>query len=127
LDEVTESFHRCRRDERFFGTFYAIFLAKSPEIAAMFGDTDFNLQHLLLRESILMVLAFNLGMAGAREEFICLGERHRELGVTSEHYAMWLDAFCEAVGRHDPKFTPELELRWRELLQSAVRQMTSAP
>lgn len=126
LDEVTESFRRCRSDKQFIQTFYDVFLAKSPEIAAKFTKTNFKLQKLLLRESLLMVLAFHLSMSGAREEIVELGARHQKtLGVKPEHYTMWLDALCEAVRRHDPQCTDELEAKWREALQKPIELMTA--
>jgi hemoglobin-like flavoprotein len=123
LDEVIESFRRCRRDKKFLQTFYDVFLSKSPEIASKFTGTNFKLQKLLLRESLLMVLAFHLSMTGAREEIVDLGARHRSLGVTPEHYSMWLDALCEAISRHDPQFTTELEGKWRGALREPIELM----
>lgn len=127
LDEVTESFRRCRSDKAFIQTFYDVFLAKSPEIASKFAHTNFKLQKLLLRESLLMVLAFHLSMSGAREEIVELGTRHQVLGVKPEHYAMWLDALCEAIRRHDPLYTSDLETKWRDALQKPIELMIGAP
>ena len=41
-NELTASYYRCRRDERFIDTFYEQFLVKSPAIAKMFATTDFS-------------------------------------------------------------------------------------
>ena len=125
MDEVTESFHRCRRDERFLDTFYDLFLATSSEIADMFSDTDFRMQKTMLRESLLMVLCFNLGMPDTRDEVRRLGQRHRDMGITAEHYGLWLDSLCEAVKRHDDQYTPELDRRWRQAMQPAIDEMLS--
>ena len=123
LDDVTESFHRCRRDPGFLDTFYELFLATSPEIANMFSETDFRMQKTMLRESLLMVLCFNLGMPGTEDEVRRLGQRHRDLGVKREHYDLWLDSLCEALKRHDDQYTPELERRWRQAMQTAIDEM----
>jgi hypothetical protein len=91
-DELTASYYRCRRDEHFLDTFYDGFLSKSPAIAQMFAQTDFKIQKLVLRQSLLEMLCFDRGMSGTREEIERLGLRHKEFRVSPEMYAMWLDA-----------------------------------
>ena len=125
LDEVTASYHRCRADDRFFDTFYDVFLAKSPEIAKKFEHTDFTHQKLMLRESLLEMLCFEQGMAGSREEIEILGHRHRDLHITSEMYEMWLDSLCTAVEKHDPEFTPQLTQKWRDAIRPGIDLMES--
>lgn len=123
LDQLTASYYRCRRDEDFLDSFYDLFLAKSPAVAEMFAHTDFKLQKLMLRQSLLEVLCFNRGMAGTEEEIRRLGRRHQELGVQPEMFTMWLDALCEAVKKHDPEYTPELEQAWRAAVNKSIQEM----
>lgn len=125
LDAVTASYHRCRRDKKFVDTFYYLFLAKSPEIAEKFAKTDFTVQKRMLRESLLTLLTYNLGIEGAREDVIGLGKRHYKLGIRPELYKMWLDTLCEAIRKHDPEYTPELEKLWRAAMQPPIDLMLS--
>jgi hemoglobin-like flavoprotein len=122
-DEVTASYYRCRCDSEFVDTFYTLFLAKSPEIARKFKKTHFERQKLMLRESLLEMLCFERGVAGTIKEIERLGRRHKELDVTPEMYTMWLDSLCEAIRLHDPEYTPELELRWRQAMQKGIEVM----
>ena len=122
-EELTASYYRCRRDERFLDTFYDGFLSKSPTIAQMFAKTDFKFQKLVLRQSLLEMLCFDRGMSGTREEIERLGLHHKELGVTPEMYALWLDSLCEAIKKHDPCHTPALEQRWREAMLKSIEEM----
>ena len=122
-NKLIESFYRANRGKQFIDTFYARFLAKGPEIAAMFAATDFKIQKLMLRQSLLEMLAFDRGLKGTREEVERLGHRHHELGVKPEMYAMWLDALCEAIRDHDPEYTPELEQLWRGAMQKPIDEM----
>jgi hemoglobin-like flavoprotein len=122
-NELTASYYRCRRDERFLDTFYDGFLSKSPAIAQMFAKTDFKLQKLVLRQSLLEMLCFDREMSGTREEIERLGLRHKELGVTPELYAIWLDSLCEAIKKHDPSYTPELEQLWRRAMLKSIKEM----
>ncbi len=125
-DELTASFYRCRRDERFLDTFYDGFLSKSPAIAQMFANTDFKIQKLMLRQSLLELLCFDREMSGTREEIERLGRRHKELNVTPEMYLMWLDSLCEAVKKHDPEYSPGLEQLWRAATHKSIKEMIAA-
>ena len=125
-NEVTASFYRCRRDGHFMDTFYDLFLSKSTEIAEKFVQTDFRVQKLMLRQSLLEMICFDRGMSGTHEEIERLGHRHRELSITPDMYSMWLDALCETIRKHDPDYTPELEQFWRQAMLKSINEMISA-
>lgn len=125
-DDLTASYYRCRRGGGFIDTFYDLFLAKSPEIAAKFVKTDFHLQKLMLRQALLEMLCFHRGIAGTNEEIERLSHSHQELAIRPEMYSMWLDALCEAIQRHDPAYTVELEQKWREAMLQSIREMIGA-
>ncbi len=124
-NELTASYYRCRRDEHFLDTFYDVFLSKSPEVAQLFAKTDFKTQKLVLRQSLLEMLCFDRGMSGTREEIERLGLRHKELHVTAEMYALWLDALCEAVQKHDANYTPALEQLWRAAMLKSIKEIVA--
>ena len=124
-NEVTASFYRCRGDDRFLDTFYNLFLSKSAEIAQKFAQTDFNMQKLILRQSLLEMIGFDRGMSGTREEIQRLGRRHSELGIAPDMYSMWLDALCDAIEKHDPEYTPELNQVWRKAMRKSINEMIS--
>ena len=124
-NELIDSYYRCRHDEDFIDTFYKVFLSKAPAIARMFAKTDFKLQKLMLRQSLLEVICFDRGMSGTCEEIKRLGRRHHELGVTPDMYTMWLDALCESIRKHDPHYTLELENLWRKAMRKSIDVMIS--
>jgi len=127
LDAVTASYHRCRASDGFVDTFYEQFLSKSEEVVQRFQKTDFARQKLLLRESLLAMLLLNLNSADAREELDRLAERHsrRGLEIGPHLYELWLDALCEAVEKHDSKFTPELRDQWRAAMRPGIELLVS--
>ena len=100
-------------------------MSKSPEIAQKFTETDFRIQRLMLRQSLLEMICFDRGMPGTREEIERLGRRHKELDVTPYMYSMWLDALCEAVGKHDADYTPKLEQIWRTAMRKSINEIIS--
>jgi hemoglobin-like flavoprotein len=122
-NDVTASYYRCRDDGNFMDTFYEQFLAKSSEIRRMFKKTDFRIQKLMLRQSLLAMICFDRGIPGTREEIDRLATRHKELAVKPEMYSMWLDALCEAIKKHDPEYTPELEQLWRNAMRNSIDAM----
>lgn len=126
LNDVTASYYRCRRDDGFLDTFYEVFLSKSELIAAKFANTDFRLQKLMLRQSLLEMICFDLGMEGTREEIDRLGVTHREMEISTAMYDMWLDALCEAVQKHDPEYSERLEELWRESMRRTIQEMITA-
>ena len=123
IEAVIGSYHRCRESDDFVDTFYEIFMGRSPEIAQMFADTNFKIQKLMLRESLMEMLFFAQEMPGADAEIKKLGRHHKRLGVKPEMFAVWLDSLCEAVERHDSEFTPELALEWRHVMQKGIDAM----
>jgi hemoglobin-like flavoprotein len=126
FEQVIASYHRARETEKLFDTFYRIFLGKSPEIPPMFARTDFPHQKLMLRESILEMLVFAQTGSG-QDEIRRLGDRHRQLNVKPVHYALWLDALCEALRQHDPQFSSEVEQMWRDTMRKGIDVMTISP
>lgn len=122
-DQVVASYHRCQQSGQLFDTFYDLFLASSAEVAAMFANTNFALQKLMLKESLLELLNYYCGIETVRDEVEQLGGRHRQLGVRPEHYELWLDALCKAVARHDPQYQPALGDLWREAMRPGIALM----
>ena len=124
--DVMSSYYRCRKNRHFIDTFYELFIAKSPDIARMFEQTDFNLPRLMLRESLLEMLCCDRQIPGTQEEVERLGRHHCQLRVRPEMYVMWLDALCETVAKYDPEFSPELEQCWRQAMQKGINIMLAA-
>ena len=89
----------------------------------MFSQTDFKAQKLVLRQSLLEMICLHRGMHGMQQEIERLGRLHNELGVTPEMFSMWVDALCEAIQRHDPEYTLELEQRWRQAMSTSINIM----
>jgi hypothetical protein len=76
----------------------------------------------MLRESILEMLVYAQTGSG-RDEIKRLAERHQQLKVTRAHYALWLDALCESLARHDSHFNSDLERMWRDSMQKGIELM----
>ena len=91
VDAVIASYHRCMHGDGFVDTFYELFLAKDPEVAAKFRHTDFAHQKLMLRQSLLMMLMYNHNPDDVRDDMQRLAERHSRRGVDipPHMYDLW--------------------------------------
>ncbi len=125
-DVVQTSFDRCLATGDFFQTFYDIFLATSPEITSKFAQTDFNKQKNLIKASVAMMIRLGTGNANARRILEKVGNTHsrQALDIRPELYDLWLDSLCEAIQRHDPDYSAELEALWRENMQEGIKLVT---
>lgn len=124
-DLVFQSYGRCCRREQFFEDFYSIFLGKSDTVRGMFADTNMVEQRRLLRAGISWLLMFARGTPGSKLRH--LGETHSRTGyaIHPTLYGVWLEALMEAVQRHDPSYSQELDLRWRNVLRPGIEVIQS--
>lgn len=120
--EVQESFGRCGLNPDFLDTFYKYFLATSPEISALFKNTDFKKQKKVLQMSLSMLITYAQGTGVVDGYMQQLAEKHskQNLNIEPRHYTTWLNSLMLAVKKHDPKFSPELEQAWRTCLSKGI-------
>ena len=124
---VEASYHRCVEEEKFFDTFYDLFLVKSEEIPPLFANTDFQKQKQVVRVSLLMMIRIGDGREETRVAMEKLGELHsrRDRDIRPELYQLWLDTLCECVKQYDPEYSPELEQKWRDTMKPGIDLMIS--
>ncbi|MGF1526941.1 MAG: globin [Candidatus Competibacterales bacterium] len=123
---VQASYLRCCASTGFFDTFYEIFLQKSPEVAKKFVNTDLKRLKGMLRESLFQMICQS-SIEGREAEIERIAEIHSRRGhdVVPELYPLWLDSLCEAVKRHDPGYTAELESIWRRRMEQGIAIMVA--
>ena len=126
-ETVLASYHRCEDLGGFFDTFYEVFFAKSPEIPPKFAHTDMETQKQVVAASLLWMLRLQSGDEVARREIEKIGESHsrRTHNIRPELYALWLDALCKAIAKHDPQYTSELETMWRDAMREGIDLIVS--
>lgn len=108
----------------FFETFYARFVAASPEVAEKFRHTDMVRQRAMLKKSFYHLLAF---YASSHADYylnkVAISHNRRHLDIRPGLYDLWLDAMVESVRRHDPHCCPEVELAWRLVMSPGIVYM----
>lgn len=95
----------------FFETFYRHFL-QAPDVHELFRETDMKRQVVMLRKSFFQLAAFYV-TSSPSAELERIGFIHHRLGVTSDHFDLWLDALVATVAERDPLCDQTTELAWR--------------
>lgn len=122
-DAVFQSYGRACNSPHFFEDFYTIFMGKSPEVRAMFDNTNMDSQRGLLRSGILNLVLCARGMPETKIR--ALGESHskKNMNINPSFYGIWLDALMEALHKHDEDFSESLEVSWRSALLPSIEIM----
>ena len=126
-DTFLASLGRCRATAGFLDAFYQRFVASSDEVRAKFAGTDMLHQVQMLEDSLFVVANAVQGEEGspARSDLPRIAERHsrRDLDIGPELYDLFLECLVVTVRTHDPKFTPEVEAAWREVMGFSIDYM----
>ena len=126
-DTFLASLGRCRATAGFLDAFYQRFVASSDEVRAKFAKTDMMRQVQMLEDTLFVVANAVQGEEGspARSDLPRLAERHsrRDLDIRPELYDLFLECLVVTVRTHDPKFTPEVEAAWREVMGFSIDYM----
>lgn len=104
----------------FFHEFYDTFFASSPQIPAMFANTDFRKQRELLRQGIELMIWFAEGDKSARERLLQIAVIHRRFRLTAELYDFWRDSLIKTLAKNDPEFNPALQAAWHTVLSRGI-------
>jgi len=126
-DTFLASLGRCRATPGFLDAFYQRFVASSDEVRAKFAKTDMMRQVQMLEDTLFVVANAVQGEEGspARSDLPRIAERHsrRDLDIGPELYDLFLECLIVTVRTHDPKFTPEVEAAWREVMGFSIDYM----
>lgn len=124
MTAVSDSFRRVRLKD-LTKRFYEIFLDADPRIRPMFQNTDFDRQNMVLMHGIQMLIEYANGSAVGEMAVRRLAEMHdrNHMNVTADLYAVWMDCLMKTLAEKDPKFSPELEIKWRNTLQKGIDMM----
>lgn len=122
-----ESLDRCLLAPGFLKRFYELFLASSPEVREKFKHVDMTRQRQVLHQSLKLTLMAAYGTPESTRGLSSLADTHSRQGrdIPPHLYALWLDALVQSASEHDPQFTPELGLAWRDMLGPTIQFLTS--
>ena len=130
IETFRASLKRCLAAPDFLLDFYGFFMASSDEVREKFKDTDFKLQTRVLADSLWAMAVAAQGKAGspAWGDLPRLAKLHSrsQLDIRPELYDQWLECLLKAARRHDPSFSAEVEVGWRETLSVGIALMRSS-
>lgn len=108
----------------FFAAFYDRFL-NSPQIAAMFAQTDMARQIQMLKRSLFHLVTFYV-TAEPSGELKRIAEVHANLGLKGEMFDEWLAALLATVREFDLQADEATELAWAWALTPGITYMRLA-
>lgn len=106
--------------------FYEIFLDADPRIRPLFRNTNFSRQEALLMEALFILVQFADGKSVGEMAIERLGDTHNRKGmnIPPDLYPIWLDCMIKALSEKDSRFSPTLEVEWRNAIQKGIDIMT---
>ena len=124
-DAVFQSYGRSCDKPVFFEDFYNTLLGKSPDVRALFANTDMASLRALVRGGVLWLIMHARGMPDTKIRM--LGESHskKRMNINPIYYSLWLDSLIETLYKHDPEFSRELEECWRDTLRPSIDIISS--
>ena len=108
----------------FFDTFYDVFTSKSPEIKAAFANTNMERQKLMLKDSLMHLVAFSLSQQ-VTSPLEKIATVHANLQIGVELYDIWMDSLIESLSMVDTHYTNKDAMAWRVILSHGVEYMKS--
>ncbi len=125
---VKDEFSRCVISPGFFDDFYREFTGKSPEIRAMFANTEMKAQKEALRAGLMFLIMYAEGKSAfATTKLDKIGATHRktQLNVRPDLYPLWMQSLISTVSKHVPTFDPKSRAAWTAVLQHGVNRIVS--
>jgi hemoglobin-like flavoprotein len=114
------SLKRCLAVPGFMDDFYERFVGSSAEVREKFKNTDMKRQARVLADSLYVVANAVQSEEGspARRELPRIAARHSrgDRDIRPGLYDLWISCLLETARAHDPRFDPEVERAWREVL-----------
>jgi len=127
MAEPKESYARCIVNPKFIDRFYEIFIESHPDIKPLFKNTDWEKQKELLRKGVSMMILFENNDPVATSVLNRIDEFHSPRGtyVDPKLYPYWVDSLLATVEEFDQKFSPEVEVAWRRVLNKGINFIVS--
>ena len=119
---TSESFASCCLVDEFFETLRELVLNGQGDLPEPFTNANPARQRRILRTAIRTALLFFQGHAAAIRIIDSIGWAHSrtQLNVRPDSYRHWVTCLIEAVRRHDPCFSSEVETAWRRVALKSI-------
>lgn len=122
--ELAEASFRRSAGEGFFQAFYHRLLALDAETRAKFAHTDFERQNKLLQHGIGLLFTYAKRGTPILLERIAARHAPSDLGISADHFPLFVECLIQTVRECDPEATDETEAAWRVALGPGIAFMT---
>jgi hemoglobin-like flavoprotein len=118
------SFERLSADDinEFYRRFYTVFVAASPQVKAVFAQTDMDRQVDMLKLSLMQMVAFAANRC-SNDYLNRVASKHAQLGIDASLFSLWEECLLQVVRERDPQYDARVELAWRVTLAPGLAFM----
>jgi len=107
--------------DEFFYRFYDRFL-QDPKVAAMFSETDWQRQVVMLKKSLFQLVTYYV-VGEPTAELDRLAEIHGRLGIDADAFDTWMQALLDTADEFDSEFDEATRLAWCWALAPGIAYM----
>lgn len=112
------------QEQHFATEFYQRLFATAPEVQPLFAHTNMHEQKKKFMIALALVVNSLTRPAVLVPTLRRLGHRHRQFGVTAEHYRLVGDALLATLAaRSGPRWTSELQATWTAAYATVAQLM----
>jgi serine/threonine protein kinase len=106
-------------ERTFFTRFYKNFFAATNDVEHHFQSINMERQYQILNRAIHALLSFRPDSSEAREHLAQIASRHASLGLTRQHYDLFLDTFVKTIDEMGESEQARLGA-WRATLKPGI-------
>lgn len=124
IDRIERSFAAATQTNEFAPVFYEELFRIGPDLQGHFSDIDMRAQGAMVEQVVGLIISHLDNIVSAVPVIEGLGYRHRNYGVTEEHYGIAGTAFLSALERLAPDaLDPQTREDWASLLGQLTQIM----
>ena len=119
------SLARVGLDPDFLDHLYENFFMSHVSISDLLSPLDCEKRKALMLTEIVALLQFGQKEENGKLVLDLIGVNHAWLGMESSMYQYWSESLLKTLKQFDPKWSPELEKVWTDLLRSGIEYLST--
>ncbi len=121
---ATEILHnslaRCNTNPAFLRIFYEHLLDISPEIKAMFGDSNMESHIKIVQKSLETMASVANNEQSSMEYLQEIAEKHKSMRLKPEYFKFWEISLLATIAKCDPEYDEKIRRAWKDMLSKGI-------
>jgi len=128
IDSIRKSYGRCISSSGFFSDFHNTLISKSGKISSIFQTIHQERGEEILRDTIAIILMHSKDngtpfTTSTLQHIHNIYSQHN-LNIDNQLMNEWADCLIQTIKTHDTRFTQQLEIEWRSIIQPITTFLT---